>query len=69
MKYPEKSNLRKMFSGLQAVRGSRWKELKLPVSWPLPGKSKVHSRKLGWAEQWWRMPSIPALGRQRQADF
>jgi hypothetical protein len=22
-----------------------------------------------WAGQWWRMPLIPALGRQRQADF
>jgi hypothetical protein len=21
------------------------------------------------ARQWWRMPLIPALGRQRQADF
>jgi hypothetical protein len=21
------------------------------------------------AGQWWRMPLIPALGRQRQADF
>jgi hypothetical protein len=22
-----------------------------------------------WAGQWWRTPLIPALGRQRQADF
>jgi hypothetical protein len=22
-----------------------------------------------WAGQWWRMPLIPALGRQRQVDF
>jgi hypothetical protein len=22
-----------------------------------------------FAGQWWRMPLIPALGRQRQADF
>jgi hypothetical protein len=24
---------------------------------------------LGKAGQWWRMPLIPALGRQRQVDF
>jgi hypothetical protein len=24
---------------------------------------------LGITRQWWRMPLIPALGRQRQADF
>jgi hypothetical protein len=22
-----------------------------------------------WSQAWWRMPLIPALGRQRQADF
>jgi hypothetical protein len=26
-------------------------------------------RKRMTARQWWRMPVIPALGRQRQADF
>jgi hypothetical protein len=25
--------------------------------------------KVLWTRQWWRMPLIPALGRQRQADF
>jgi hypothetical protein len=35
--------------------------------------SHVHkineSLKIIIAGQWWRMPLIPALGRQRQADF
>jgi hypothetical protein len=26
-------------------------------------------RKGKWSRQWWRMPLIPASGRQRQADF
>jgi hypothetical protein len=26
-------------------------------------------KKLSWAGRWWRTPVIPALGRQRQADF
>jgi hypothetical protein len=25
--------------------------------------------KFRFTEQWWRMPLIPALGRQKQADF
>jgi hypothetical protein len=36
---------------------------------------RYNQRDKGWekeestAGQWWRMPLIPALGRQRQADF
>jgi hypothetical protein len=30
-------------------------------------KFKKRNTWLSWA--WWRMPLIPALGRQRQADF
>jgi hypothetical protein len=26
-------------------------------------------KKCGFAGEWWRKPLIPALGRQRQADF
>jgi hypothetical protein len=29
----------------------------------------LFSKKILSARQWWRMPLIPALGRQRQADF
>jgi hypothetical protein len=37
----------------------------------LSQKSKLWSsfRNSRWARQWWRTPLIPALGRQRQADF
>jgi hypothetical protein len=30
---------------------------------------KKKKREAGVAGQWWRMPLIPALGRQRQADL
>jgi hypothetical protein len=32
-------------------------------------KRKEKKRKEKKAGQWWRTPLIPALGRQRQADF
>jgi hypothetical protein len=32
-------------------------------------KIKVEIKKTSTARQWWRMLLIPALGRQRQADF
>jgi hypothetical protein len=31
--------------------------------------SRVNDDKTAWAGQWWRMPLIPALQRQRQANF
>jgi hypothetical protein len=31
--------------------------------------SKRTLRKYGKSRTWWRMPLIPALGRQRQEDF
>jgi hypothetical protein len=31
--------------------------------------SELPKRLYFLAEQWWRTPLIPALGRQRQADF
>jgi hypothetical protein len=33
------------------------------------GKKCVWDRKVAVVGQWWRTPLIPALGRQRQADF
>jgi hypothetical protein len=30
---------------------------------------KIKSFKIIWARQWWHMPLIPALGRQRHMDF
>jgi hypothetical protein len=30
---------------------------------------KTPFKKAGPSRAWWRMPLIPALGRQRQADF
>ena len=33
------------------------------------GLYKTGSQKQCIAGQWWRMPVIPPLGRQRQADF
>jgi hypothetical protein len=32
-------------------------------------QSKSKSKPMSRAWQWWHMPLIPALGRQRQADF
>jgi hypothetical protein len=32
-------------------------------------ESNCFIKVLSRAEQWWRMPLIPALGRQRQVDF
>jgi hypothetical protein len=29
----------------------------------------MSSRIYNFSQPWWRMPLIPALGRQRQADF
>jgi hypothetical protein len=40
-------------------------ELLLKNKTKTPNFKKVHLS----AGQWWRMPLIPALGRQRQADF
>jgi hypothetical protein len=31
--------------------------------------SSIHMQNLGYSWAWWRMPLIPALGRQRQVDF
>jgi hypothetical protein len=35
------------------------------------GRAKVHYHNINdeKSQAWWRMPLIPALGRQRQADF
>jgi hypothetical protein len=42
------------------------KELKVRTLSPDTARGNKR-RKLSWA--WWRTPLIPALGRQRQADF
>jgi hypothetical protein len=31
--------------------------------------SQLKKKKNGFSRAWWRTPLIPALGRQRQADF
>jgi hypothetical protein len=31
--------------------------------------NSLKKKKKNSARQWWRMPSIPVLGRQRQAEF
>jgi hypothetical protein len=32
-------------------------------------KTKNSFKKISYSRAWWSMPLIPALGRQRQADF
>jgi hypothetical protein len=32
-------------------------------------KERILKAVRGWAGQWWHMPLIPALGRQRQTNF
>jgi hypothetical protein len=32
-------------------------------------REKQKAKEKGVSRVWWRMPLIPALGRQRQADF
>jgi hypothetical protein len=39
----------------------------LALAFPCTGAHKVKDKGIG--RVWWRMPLIPALGRQRQADF
>jgi hypothetical protein len=38
----------------------------LEASWV---NKKERIKRNYWGQAWWRMPLIPALGRQRQADF
>jgi hypothetical protein len=38
------------------------------LEFPIPVDIIISIKRLK-AEQWWRMPLIPALGRQRQVDF
>jgi hypothetical protein len=47
------------------VRGRLGRFGHCPIGYP----GHVCSKKSVWAGQWWRTPLIPALGRQRQADF
>jgi hypothetical protein len=39
------------------------------VGFPLTAVSQELFKRAVYAGQWWRTPLIPALGRQRQADF
>jgi hypothetical protein len=38
------------------------------VAYKIKKKQKTKNKKTH-AKRWWRMPLIPALGRQRQVDF
>jgi hypothetical protein len=54
------------------VRGSLKRSQKMDA-WYLTRSNQTRGRMwvkiVGMAKQWWSMPLIPALGRQRQVDF
>jgi hypothetical protein len=58
-----------VFRAHHLISVTRWYAGHLGRLCPISASLRIGIKYSSMAGQWWRMPLIPALGKQRQADF